>query len=184
MASKNVASLSLPSIEELNALSVEEFFKVVSLLFEVAPPLASALVEGRPFRSYEQLIDYGEHSIACMDLDNRLMVINAHPRIGANPSIQKLSVLSYKEQGYDRDQFIELEKMEKIFAELNNLNTQYEKKFGFKFVVFVNGRSKEEIIPIFRERLNHESRELELQLGLKEMFAIARDRLKKLQTDH
>ena len=29
-------------------------------------------------------------------------------------------------------------------------------KFGFSFIVFVNGRSKEEIIPILKERMENE----------------------------
>lgn len=60
------------------------------------------------------------------------------------------------------------------------MNDAYEKKYGFKFVVFVNGRQKSEIIPVLKERLESE-REKELTLGLSEMMAIASDRLKKLQ---
>lgn len=49
------------------------------------------------------------------------------------------------------------------------------------FVVFVNGRSKEQIIPVLEQRLQNGSKEDELALGLSEMMAIARDRLKKLR---
>ncbi len=69
---------------------------------------------------------------------------------------------------------------EEVFAELRKLNDAYETKFGFKFVVFVNGRQKREIIPVLGERLERE-REAELDLGLTEMMKIAYDRLKKLE---
>lgn len=66
-----------------------------------------------------------------------------------------------------------------MFEELRKLNYNYENKFGFKFVVFVNGRQKSQIIPVLRERLESD-RTTELELGLSEMMAIAKDRLKKL----
>lgn len=78
-------------------------------------------------------------------------MINAHPRIGTNPANEKLSAMSYKEQGCDKDKEMPQDAVEKIFAELRQLNEAYEKKFGFEFVVFVNGRTKQEIIPVLRK---------------------------------
>lgn len=63
---------------------------------------------------------------------------------------------------------------------LNPILPAYEKKFGFKFVVFVNGRSKAQIVPVLRERLDNTAEE-ELATGLEAMILIAKDRLKKLR---
>jgi 2-oxo-4-hydroxy-4-carboxy-5-ureidoimidazoline decarboxylase len=62
-----------------------------------------------------------------------------------------------------------------VLAELAQLNRAYENRFGFRFVVFVNRRSRAEIVPVLRERLGR-TRDQELETGLRELVAIARDR--------
>jgi 2-oxo-4-hydroxy-4-carboxy--5-ureidoimidazoline (OHCU) decarboxylase len=90
-------------------------------------------------------------------------VLDAHPAIGARAA----SVRSRAEQGSDDDP--------QVLAELAELNRAYEKKFGFRFVVFVNRRPRREIIPILRGRLER-SREEELATGVDELVQIAIDR--------
>jgi 2-oxo-4-hydroxy-4-carboxy-5-ureidoimidazoline decarboxylase len=63
-------------------------------------------------------------------------------------------------------------------TELAYLNQVYEEKFGFRFVVFVAGRPKAEILDVLRERLER-TREEELETGLEELVAIARDRYQR-----
>ena len=62
-----------------------------------------------------------------------------------------------------------------VLAELARLNEAYEARFGFSFVVFVNGRTRAELLPVLRERLEHE-REEELETGLRALCEIARAR--------
>jgi len=62
-----------------------------------------------------------------------------------------------------------------ILTELAYLNQVYEEKFGFRFVVFVAGRSRAEVLDVLRERLAR-TREEELEAGLHELVAIAQDR--------
>jgi OHCU decarboxylase len=62
-----------------------------------------------------------------------------------------------------------------VITELSYLNQVYEEKFGFRFVVFVAGRSRTELLPVLRERLER-TREEELETGLRELVAIAKDR--------
>ena len=62
-----------------------------------------------------------------------------------------------------------------MLAELAHLNEAYERRFGFGFVVFVNGRTRAELVPVLRERLERDADE-ELETGLRELCAIARDR--------
>ena len=59
--------------------------------------------------------------------------------------------------------------------ELLELLGSYEAKFDLPFVVFVAGRSREELVPVVRERLGR-TREQELATGLRELIAIAKDR--------
>ena len=95
--------------------------------------------------------------------DEVLEALSAHPAIGA----KGLSARSTREQGSDDDAA--------TVAELAELNRAYEDKFGFRFVVFVNRRPKSAIVPILRERLER-TRAQELETGLTELVAIARDR--------
>jgi len=56
---------------------------------------------------------------------------------------------------------------------------RYITKFGFPFIVFVNGRSKQEIVPVFEARMGN-AREAELATAVADFVAIARSRLAKL----
>ena len=98
----------------------------------------------------------------------QIAVINAHPRIGERPD--KVSAESFTEQGYDSDHT-----PPEVFLRLVRLNEEYEQKFGFRFVVFVNRRSKEAIVPLLESRLRG-SRDEERQTALGEILAIAEDR--------
>ena len=62
-----------------------------------------------------------------------------------------------------------------VLTELAYLNQVYEEKFGFRFVVFVNRRSRADLLPVLRERLER-TREEELELGIGELVAIAKER--------
>jgi len=62
-----------------------------------------------------------------------------------------------------------------IITELAYLNQVYEEKFGFRFVVFAAGRPRAELLQVLRERLER-SREEELETGIRELVAIAKDR--------
>src|SRR5881628_3749799 len=98
----------------------------------------------------------------------QIAVINAHPRIGERP--EKVSALSFKEQGYDRDTT-----PPEVLLRLATLNEEYEQKFGFRFVIFVNRRSKEAIVPVLEARLRG-TRDDERRTALREILAIAEDR--------
>jgi 2-oxo-4-hydroxy-4-carboxy--5-ureidoimidazoline (OHCU) decarboxylase len=93
----------------------------------------------------------------------RIEALDAHPRIGE----RVLSGRSALEQGSEDDPA--------LLRVLKRLNTTYEEQFGFRFVVFVNNRPRAEIVPVLRERLQHE-REEELAIGCDELVAIALDR--------
>jgi 2-oxo-4-hydroxy-4-carboxy--5-ureidoimidazoline (OHCU) decarboxylase len=95
--------------------------------------------------------------------EEKVEAVNAHPAIGG----RGLSPRSAEEQGADADPVVQ--------TELAYLNQVYEEKFGFRFVVFVDRRPKNEILEVLRERLER-TREEELDVALKELVAIARDR--------
>jgi 2-oxo-4-hydroxy-4-carboxy--5-ureidoimidazoline (OHCU) decarboxylase len=104
--------------------------------------------------------------IAELSDDEKLEALNAHPAIGA----KKLSTRSAAEQGGGSDPA--------TLADLDRLNAEYEERFGFRFVVFVNRRPKSEIVPILRERLER-TRDEELDTAVLELVAIAEDRWRR-----
>ncbi len=62
-----------------------------------------------------------------------------------------------------------------VLTELAYLNQVYEEKFGFRFVVHVAGRPREEILEVLRDRLANTPEE-ELETGIRDLVAIAQDR--------
>ena len=104
--------------------------------------------------------------IAGLSEEEKLEALAAHPAIGA----KNLSARSAEEQGTDEDP--------ETLAELARLNAEYEQRFGFRFVVFVNRRPKSEIVPILEQRLKR-TREEELDTGVAELVAIAEDRWRR-----
>ena len=88
--------------------------------------------------------------------DEKAEALAAHPRIGER---------SPEQHGDDPA----------VLAELAELNREYEERFGFRFVVFVRGRSRAEIVPELRERLQN-TRDQELDNGVDALVSIAEDR--------
>jgi 2-oxo-4-hydroxy-4-carboxy--5-ureidoimidazoline (OHCU) decarboxylase len=128
----------------------------------------AALFEGRT-RLVEKLAAHNDplgsahEVIGTLTDEEKLEALNAHPAIGAKTQ----SARSAAEQGSDEDP--------DVLAELERLNREYEQRFGFRFVVFVNRRPKSEIVPVLKERLGR-SREEELDTAVRELVAIAEDR--------
>ncbi len=98
-----------------------------------------------------------------LSADEQKELLDAHPAIGGKAT----SARSAAEQGGDDDP--------EVLAELAALNDEYEAKFGFRFVVFVNRRPRREIVPILRARLQR-SRDEELATAVDELVQIAIDR--------
>lgn len=142
-----------------------------SRLFENAGPLLKRLRAEEPFSSGAALLARAREIVNELSEAEQIAVINAHPRIGERPD--KVSAQSFKEQGYDRDTT-----PPEVLLRLASLNEEYEQKFGFRFVVFVNRRSKEAIVPVLEARLRG-TRDDERRTALREILAIAEDRLKQ-----
>ena len=136
--------------------------------FERGPALVDRLAAEAPFPSADAAVERARELIGAMTERDRIAVLDAHPRIGADRGA--LSPDSLREQGDEADAA--------LLAELAELNDRYERRFGFRFVVFVAGRPKSAIVPVMRERLER-TREAELATAVDEFFSIARDRLTK-----
>jgi 2-oxo-4-hydroxy-4-carboxy--5-ureidoimidazoline (OHCU) decarboxylase len=110
----------------------------------------------------EDPLGHAREIAAQLSDEEKKEVLDAHPAIGATT----LSARSAAEQGADSA------------PELDQLNQAYEARFGFRFVVFVNGRPKSAIVPVLRERIER-TREQELATALDELVSIAEDRWRR-----
>jgi 2-oxo-4-hydroxy-4-carboxy--5-ureidoimidazoline (OHCU) decarboxylase len=131
---------------------------------EGSTPLANKLRAGGPYRSNADLVAAMRALLFSLSEAEKVATLNAHPRIGEDPA--RLSARSLEEQGRE------------AVPALDRLNADYERRFGFRFVIFVNGRPKSEIAEALRHRLSR-SREQELEEGLRAIIDIAEDRLKR-----
>jgi 2-oxo-4-hydroxy-4-carboxy--5-ureidoimidazoline (OHCU) decarboxylase len=134
--------------------------------FEGAPRFLARLAAARPFGDESTLFARAAEIALAMPADEQIELINAHPRLGAPPA--SVSASSFREQGYDRDTTAAI-------ADLERLNADYEERFGFRFCVFVNGRSRPELVPVVDAALGSD-RDAEIRRALGDVVAIARDR--------
>jgi 2-oxo-4-hydroxy-4-carboxy--5-ureidoimidazoline (OHCU) decarboxylase len=153
----------------LDALSDEAFVAAASPWFEGAPRFLARLARARPFGDAATLFARASEVASSMPEAEQLELIDAHPRLGAPPST--VSSASFREQGYDRETTAAI-------ADLERLNAAYERQFGFRFCIFVNGRSRPELVPILDAALAAD-RPAEIQRALHDVVAIARDRFDK-----
>jgi hypothetical protein len=105
----------------------------------------------------------------------QIELLGSHAPIGADPA--SVSAMSHAEQGYD-DASSEEEAW--VDEELTALNEAYEDRFGFRFVVFVAGRPRRDILALL-ERAVTADRDEELRRGLDDVILIAADRMRSLR---
>jgi 2-oxo-4-hydroxy-4-carboxy--5-ureidoimidazoline (OHCU) decarboxylase len=145
-------------IASLDSCAAAVFAAAVAPLFEGAPRFLGRLAAARPFGSIEELFAQARTIAQAMPRDERLELIDAHPRLGAPPAT--VSAMSFREQGYDAAR-AEAQPADmtdatvadaavaraRIAGELDRLNAAYEARFGFRYCVFVAGRPREALLP-------------------------------------
>ncbi len=165
-------------VEDLDALPEEAAIDCLQTIFEGGPRFLASLAAARPFETDERLIDAAHELGRTLDPEAQIELLDAHPRIGADPAT--VSPLSRAEQGYDAAEGTTEDPEAWIGEELETLNDAYERIFGFRFVIFVAGRPRSEILAIL-ERALRDYKEPELRRGVDEIVYIAADRLNKLR---
>ncbi len=176
-ASGDLAGLDLASslsIDRLDVVAPGAFAAAVAPLFEGARHFLGRLAMARPFGTIEALFEGARGIAHAMPLDEQLELIDAHPRLGASPA--SVSALSFVEQGYDRGGTERATaELARVVAELDRLNAAYEARFGFRYCVFVAGRSRAALLPEMTAALRAD-RDAEIVRALDAVVDIARDR--------
>lgn len=174
----------LPPPNTLALLSQTQKVEVLDHLFEPCHTLASLVVPSvmkSNFSSYKNFIEACRSELMGFLRDENVhpenslkisKIVSAHPRLG--PSKDKLSSHSSSEQKSLAGSADEAQKL----AELNEL---YEKTFpGLRYVVFVNGRTREVIMANMTQRIERGDIQQEKTEAFNAMCDIALDRAGKL----
>ena len=160
-------------VARLDSLPPAEFEAAVAPWFEGAPRFLARLARARPFDDEATLFARAEAIALAMPEAEQIELIDAHPRLGAPPAT--VSVASHREQGYDRD-------TTEAIAELARLNEAYEARHGFRFCVYVAGRSRAALVPVLAEAVGAD-RAAEIRRALVDVVLIARDRARRLEAE-
>ena len=146
-------------------------------LFEGAPRFLDRLERAGPFPSDDVLFHVARDIAHAMPEPEQIELIDAHPRLGAPPGT--VSQMSYVEQGYDRGTGTPADPEVDVAIELERLNDAYEERHGFRYCVFVAGRSREALLPEMAAAIDAD-RTSELHRALDAVVDIAIDRHGKL----
>ena len=146
-------------------------------LFEGAPRFLDRLERAGPFPSDDVLFHVARDIAHAMPEPEQIELIDAHPRLGAPAGT--VSQMSYVEQGYDRGTGTPADPEVDVAIELERLNDAYEQRHGFRYCVFVAGRSREALLPDIAAAIDAD-RTSELHRALDAVVDIAIDRHGKL----
>ena len=127
----------------------------------------------RPFANTDALFEAAETAWFSLNEASWLEAFAAHPRIGE----RKAATTDYLAHSTN-EQAAAQQTLAPVAARLAELNHVYEERFGFRYIVFANGRSAPELLAVLEERLEH-SREEELQEAARQQHRITHLRMTK-----
>jgi 2-oxo-4-hydroxy-4-carboxy--5-ureidoimidazoline (OHCU) decarboxylase len=167
--------MSLPPASSLQSLPDSTIEQVLNVLFEPSedlPALLIPLIHSTPLPTYHELSSLAYKTLTSLPPNSPILIsiLSAHPRLGAKKVDSSQSQSEQKSLGNEKER-----------EQLQKLNEEYEETFpGLRYVVFVNGRSREVIMQDMRERIDQGDFEGEVEKATRAMCDIAFDRAKKL----
>ena len=146
------------TLEQLNAASADEFVALLAGTYEHSPWIAKRAAGARPLLSLAHLKAVMADVVRSASLDEQLGLIRAHPELAGKAMVSKtLTAESTNEQS--KAGLTDCTPEE--FARLQQLNADYNERFGWPFILAVRGPrglglSRAQIIETFARRLeNH-----------------------------
>ena len=164
------------ALDRLNSLSPpeasSEFLKCCG-----SKNWAQRMVDQRPFIDVSELLSKADDIWRSLAAQDWLEAFRSHPKIGEKKAEQAQSdtarAWSEQEQAGTRDSALE------TMQALADGNREYEKRFGYIFIVCATGKTSAEMLAILRERLNNDP-DSELRIAAEEQRKITQLRLRKL----
>lgn len=165
MTMSDLTDMSLDEINAAPELEAVHFFSVI--LF--SDRLARHIVSHRPFATAEDLVECAQEAWRSLDDAAKREAFAAHPRIGDPKAADR---------PYSREeQHAALTASRAAKEKLASLNEQYERTFGYRYLVCARGRSAEELARLLEGRLQHSS-DVEFGIASREKERINASRLR------
>jgi 2-oxo-4-hydroxy-4-carboxy--5-ureidoimidazoline (OHCU) decarboxylase len=167
--------MSLPPAASLHSLPDGTIAQILNLLFEPSEALTSLIIpkiRSTAISTYTDLSNLTRQTLLSLPSDSPVLlsILSAHPRLGAKKVDSEQSQSEQKSLGNETER-----------AQLEKLNEEYEAAFpGLRYVVFVNGRSREVVMDDMKRRIKEATMEEEVRSASEAMCDIAVDRAKKL----
>ena len=137
----------------------------------------AAMVARRPYRTRDELLAVGDDVARSLGPEEWLEAFAYHPRIGERKSAATASSVaaawSTSEQSASSTASIAVREA------LALANVEYEKRFGYIFIICANGRTASEILAELRKRIKNDP-DAEMGIAASEQQRITRQRLEKL----
>lgn len=166
------------TLEQLNAAIAAEAAQLLDGLYEHSPWIAQQALAQRPFRSLSHLKQAMADVVRNAGAEKQLTLIRAHPELAGKAMIARtLTAESTNEQG--KAGLTDCTPEE--FARIQQLNADYNARFGFPFILAVRGPRgaglhRRQIIDTFARRLDN-PREFEQAEALRNIHRIVELRL-------
>lgn len=138
---------------------------------------AETVERDRPYSSLEQLIARANEVWWSLTETDWLEAFRSHPKIGERKAANAVSAQSQQWSAQEQ-QGVQNAAQEAI-EKLARSNVDYERKFGFIFIVCATGKSTDEILALIEQRLPNEA-SVELPIAAAEQAKITELRLRKL----
>ena len=174
-----MTEMTLPvTLDQLNAATQDGFTQGLDGTYEHSPWIASAAWAQRPFVSLAQLKLALVQVVRDAGRDAQIKLIRAHPELaGKAMRTRSLTIESTHEQTQAGLTGCSAEE----FGQIQQLNTDYNARFGFPFILALRGPrglglAKAEIIATFTRRLDNPP-DFELAESLRNIHRIAEIRL-------
>ncbi|MBH1977893.1 MAG: 2-oxo-4-hydroxy-4-carboxy-5-ureidoimidazoline decarboxylase [Comamonadaceae bacterium] len=166
------------TLDQLNAASANQALQWLDGIYEHSPWIAETALRERPFRSLAHLKHTLAHAVRTASSEAQRTLIRAHPELAGKAMVdQSLTAESTHEQ--NKAGLTQCTPAE--FAQLQQLNADYNARFGFPFILAVRGPrgtglSKQQIIDTFARRLDNHP-DFEQAEALRNIHRIAEIRL-------
>jgi len=135
------------------------------------------MADRRPFRSRDDLMTAADTIWQALEPSAWKGAFGHHPRIGNLEALkEKFDSTAAWAEG---EQSGVLAASDEILMKLADGNKNYEKKFGFIFIVSATGRSANEMLSLLEQRIQNDANH-ELTIAAEEQRKITRIRLEKL----
>lgn len=163
-------------LNELNACAQTAFVAILGGIFEHSPWVAERASNARPFASSDTLHAAMMRAVREAPDEKQLALLRAHPELAGKAAVRgELTTDSTKEQAGAGLSECSPEE----FARLTALNAAYNAKFGFPFILAVNGHDRTSILCEFARRVDND-RATEFEEALIQVARITRFRLEAL----